>query len=63
VQNVKMSREGRNGPEPAQKRLRSVRPFGPAQPNFLAVHVPHSSVLSICNPNRVCKPPFARDAV
>jgi hypothetical protein len=61
VQNVKMSHGEKNRPEPAQKRPRSVGPFGPAQPTFVAVRVPLSSVLSICNPNRRGKPPFARD--
>jgi hypothetical protein len=49
VQNVKMSSGEKNGPEPAQKRPRPVGPFGPAQPTFVAVRVPLSSVLSICN--------------
>jgi hypothetical protein len=63
VQNVKMSHREKNGTEPAQKRPRTIGLFRPAQPNFLAVRVPLSSVLSICNPNHVCKPPFTRDAV
>jgi hypothetical protein len=63
VQNVKMSHGEKNGPEPANKRPRLVGPFGPAQPIFVAVRVPLSSVLSKPNPNRVCKPPFARNVV
>jgi hypothetical protein len=63
VQNVKMSRGEKNGPESAQKRPRPVGAFGPTQPIFVAVRVPLCSMLSRCNPNRVCKPPFARNAV
>jgi hypothetical protein len=63
VQNVRMSRGEKHRPKPAQKRLRPVGSFGPAQPIFVAVRDPLCSVLSRCNPNRVCKPPFARDVV
>jgi hypothetical protein len=63
VQKVKMIRGEKNRPEPAEKRPRPVGPFSPAQPTFVAVRVPLFSVLSRCNPNRVGKPPFARDGV
>jgi hypothetical protein len=63
VQNVKMSRGEKNGPKPTQKRPRPVDSFGPAQPIFVAIRDPLCSVLSRCNPNHVCKPPFARDVI
>jgi hypothetical protein len=58
-----MRRREKNRPEPAQKRARPVGPFGPTQPTFVVVRVPFCSVLSRCNPNHVCKPPFARNVV
>jgi hypothetical protein len=36
----------KNEPEPTQKRIRPVGPFGPAQPIFVAVWDPLCSVLS-----------------
>jgi hypothetical protein len=60
VQNVKMSRGEKNGPEPNQKRHRPVGPFGPAQPTFVSVRAALSSVLSSWNPNRRGMPPLAR---
>jgi hypothetical protein len=63
VQNVKMSRKEKNGPKLAQKRPRLVSPFRLAQPTFVAVRDPLCLVLSRCNPNHMCKPPFARNIV
>jgi hypothetical protein len=40
VQNVKMSRREKNGPEPAQKGPRPVGPFGSAQAVFVPVRAP-----------------------
>jgi hypothetical protein len=63
VQNVKMSRGEKNGPKPAQKEPRPAGLVGSAQPVSVPVRTPLSSVLSMWNPNRVEKPPFATDAI
>jgi hypothetical protein len=63
VQNVKMIRGEKNGPEPAQKRPRPVGLFGPAQPGFASVRAALSLVLSAWNPNRRGMMSFTRNAV
>jgi hypothetical protein len=63
VQNIKMSREEKNGLEPNQKGPRPAGLVGSAQPVLVPVRAPLSSVLSSWNPNRVGKPPFVGDAI
>jgi hypothetical protein len=58
-----MSCGKKSGPELAQKRPRTVIPFGRAQPTFVLVRAALSSVLSLWNPKRRGKPPLARNVV
>jgi hypothetical protein len=63
VQNAKMSCMEKNRPELAHKGPRPVGLVGLAQPVLVPVRAPFSSVLSLWNPNRVGRPPFAREAI